>query len=172
MLLIVEILIWSMIISLILIPFVRWFWKRWDSPSKETKEYLEELAIEEQERQVWIEAEQYEAAVKEVEKKWTKSPDAVAPTEVEKQAAIAALVDETTSELIDEKPLHDGPKAPPDEVAAEAAKIGARIIESKMGEAETLLREEGELPPEDIGQGAEWKVRKHTGPDDWPEVNW
>jgi hypothetical protein len=155
-----------------LIPLVRWFWKRWDSPSKETKEYYEELAIEEQERQVWIEAEQYEAAVKEVEKKWTKSPDAIAPSEVEKQAAIAALVDETTSELNDLEPIHDGPKAPPDEMAADAAKKGASVIESKMGEAENLLREEGELPPEDIGQGAKWQAKKHTGPDDWPDVDW
>ena len=172
MLLIVEILIWSLAISLVLIPLVRWFWKRWDSPSKETKEYLEEMAAEEEERQAWIEAEQYEAAVKEVEKKWTKSPETIAPTESEKQAAISALVEETTSELNDEIIDHAGPKAPPDEVSAQAAKKGAREIESKMGEAETLLRQEGELPPEDIGQGAEWKTKKYSGPDDWADVYW
>jgi len=169
---IVEILIWSLVISLLLIPIVRWFWKRWDSPSKETKEILEELAIEEQERQVWMEAEQFEAAVKEVEKKWTKSPEIIAPSEVEKQAAISALIDETSEELNDIEPIHEGPKSPPIDLSADVAKKGARVIESKMGEAEELLREEGGLPPEDIGQGADWKVKKHTGPDDWPEVYW
>ena len=167
MLLIVKILIWALAISLVLIPLVRWFWKRWDSPNKETLEYLEELKEEERERQVWREAEQYDAAVQEMQKTWTKSPETVAPTQDEKQAAMAALVDEASAEVVlSEEDEKVGPSAPPDPVAAAAAK------KQDPSESTLELVDVVSSNADDIGKGADWKPERPSGPDDWSEVQW
>ena len=166
MLLIVEILIWSLIISIILIPLVRWFWKRWDSPDKETLEYLEEMKEERREKQIWREAEEYDAALKEMQKTWTKSPETVAPTQDVKQAAMAALIDDNSAELeLVEEDERLGPAGPPDPMAAAIA----MKQESSVNEDS---RETVSLELDDIGKGADWKPERPSGPDDWSEVGW
>ncbi|MDC0055770.1 hypothetical protein OAJ94_01810, partial [Deltaproteobacteria bacterium] len=121
MLFIVKVLLWALVGSILLIPLVRWFWKYWDAPSKESREFIAELEVEQQEKKVWQEAEEYEAAVQKVKKKWTKSEVTVPLEAEEKSAAIEVLLgsEETTKE-IDE--TQAGPSAPPDPIAAAAAK--------------------------------------------------
>ena len=147
MLLIVRILLWSLLISILLIPLVRWFWKYWDSPSKEAMDYLEELKEEEEEQRIWQEAEEYDAAVREVEEKWIKSPETSAPSEDVKAVAMATLTD------AEEEIESQGPSEPPDEQAATAAK--QVVVES-----------------EDIGKGTRWRLRSKAADDDWRDVEW
>ena len=166
MLLIVEILIWSLIISIILIPLVRWFWKRWDSPDKETLEYLEEMKEERREKQIWREAEEYDAALKEMQKTWTKSPETVAPTQDVKQAAMAALIDDNSAELeLVEEDERLGPAGPPDPMAAA---IAMKQVSSENEDSRETLPSE----PDDIGKGADWQPKEYSGPDDWSEIGW
>ena len=170
MLFIVKVLLWALVGSILLIPLVRWFWKLWDAPSKESRELVAELEAEKQEKEVWQEVEQYEAAVQKVQEKWTKSEVTAPMEEEEKSAAIEALLgSEGATKAIE---THAGPSAAPDPLAAAAAKQGTKVIESQVSEAEKLFREEGDLPPEDIGKGAIWVERRKTGPDDWSDVDW
>ena len=170
MLFIVKVLLWSLVGSILLIPLVRWFWKRWDSPSKESREYIAELKVEQQEKKVWQEAEKYEAAVQKVREKWTKSEITAPMLEEEKSAAIEALLgSEGAAKAIE---TQAGPSAPPDPTAAAAVKQGSKVIESEISKAEKLFREEGDLPPEDIGKGAIWRRKQKSDQDDWGDIDW
>ena len=170
MLFIVKVLLWSLVGSILLIPLVRWFWKRWDSPSKESREYIAELKVEQQEKEVWQEAEKYEAAVQKVREKWTKSEITAPMLEEEKSAAIEALLgSEGAAKAIE---TQAGPSAPPDPTAAAAVKQGSKVIESEISKAEKLFREEGDLPPEDIGKGAIWRRKQKSDQDDWGDIDW
>lgn len=175
MLLIVKVLLWGLAIALILIPIARWFWKRFDAPDKETVEYIEEMKQVAEERKIWQEVEAYDAAVQEVREKWTKSKITEAPDDDVKAAAMQALADVEVE--IPETPMAEdnnrmGPSAPPDPELAAAAKAGAKVVEKEADEAENLLRQEGELPPEDIGKGAEWKEKPPSDQGDWGDVTW
>jgi hypothetical protein len=170
MLFIVKVLLWALTGSILLIPMVRWFWRRWDAPSKESRELIAELKVEQQETEVWQEVEQYEVAVQKVQEKWTKSEVTAPLEEEEKSAAIEALLgSEEAAKAIE---TQVGPRAPPDSIAAAAAKQGAKVIESEVIEAEKLFREEGDLPPEDIGKGAIWKQKHKLDQDDWGDIDW
>jgi len=114
--------------------------------------------------------EQYEVAVQKVQEKWTKSEVTAPLEEEEKSAAIEALLgSEEAAKAIE---TQVGPRAPPDSIAAAAAKQGAKVIESEVIEAEKLFREEGDLPPEDIGKGAIWKQKHELDQDDWGDIDW
>ena len=170
MLFIVKVLLWALVGSILLIPLVRWFWKRWDSPSKESREYIAELKVEQQEKEVWQEAEKYEAAVQKVREKWTKSEVTAPMLEEKKSAAIEALLgSEGAAKAIE---TQAGPSAPPDPTAAAAVKQGSKVIESEISKAEKLFREEGDLPPEDIGKGAIWRLKQKSDQDDWGDIDW
>ena len=170
MLFIVKVLLWALVGSILLIPLVRWFWKHWDSPSKESREFIAELKFEQQEKEVWQEAEEYEAAVQKVQKKWTKSEVTAPMGEEKKFAAIEALLgSEEAAKAIE---TQAGPSAPPDPMAATAVKQGSKVIESEISEAEKLFREEGDLPPEDIGKGTIWKQKQNADHDDWWDIDW
>ncbi|MBT7937621.1 MAG: hypothetical protein HN696_00480 [Euryarchaeota archaeon] len=170
MLFIVKVLLWALVGSILLIPLVRWFWKRWDSPSKESREYIAELKVEQQEKEVWQEAEKYEAAVQKVREKWTKSKVTAPMLEEKKSAAIEALLgSEGAAKAIE---TQAGPSAPPDPTAAAAVKQGSKVIESEISKAEKLFREEGDLPPEDIGKGAIWRRKQKSDQDDWGDIDW
>lgn len=170
MLFIVKVLLWALAVSMLLIPLVRWFWRRWDVPSKESREFIAELKVEQQEKEVWQEVEEYEAAVQKVKEKWTKSEVTTPIEEGEKFAAIEALLG--SGEAAKAIETHAGPSAPPDPIAAAAVKQGSRVIESEISEAEKLFREEGDLPPEDIGKGAIWKQKQKADQDDWGDIDW
>ena len=170
MLFIVKVLLWALVGSILLIPLVRWFWKRWDSPSKESREYIAELKVEQQEKEVWQEAEKYEAAVQKVREKWTKSEVTAPMLEEKKSAAIEALLGSEGAAKAIEKQA--GPSAPPDPTAAAAVKQGSKVIESEISKAEKLFREEGDLPPEDIGKGAIWRRKQKSDQDDWGDIDW
>jgi hypothetical protein len=170
MLFIVKVLLWALAVSILLIPLVRWFWRRWDVPSKESREFIAELKVEQQEKEVWQEVEEYEAAVQKVKEKWTKSEVTAPIEEGKKSAAIEALLGSEDAAKATE--THAGPSAPPDPIAAAVVKQGSRVIESEISEAEKLFREEGDLPPEDIGKGAIWKQKQKVDQDDWGDIDW
>jgi hypothetical protein len=171
MLFIVKLLLWALVGSILLIPLVRWFRRRWDLPSKESRELIAELKVEQQEKEVWQEVEQYEAAVQKVQDKWIKSEITAPMVEEEKSAAIEALLG--SEEAAKATETQAGPRAPPSPTAAAAAaKQGAKVIESEVSEAEKLFREEGDLPPEDIGKGAIWKQKQKAEQDDWGDIDW
>lgn len=121
---------------------------------------------ERREKQIWREAEEYDAALKEMQKTWTKSPETVAPTQDVKQAAMAALIDDNSAELeLVEEDERLGPAGPPDPMAAA---IAMKQVSSENEDSRETLPSE----PDDIGKGADWQPKEYSGPDDWSEIGW
>lgn len=91
MLPLVQLLLYGLVISLILIPVSRWFWKKWDRPSRQTKEEIVERRREREEERMWQEKEaEHQAEIAE-KKKWERTPEKEAPSEDLKQASLALL---------------------------------------------------------------------------------
>ena len=91
MLPVVQLLLYGLLACLVLIPVSRWFWKKWDLPSRQTKEEIAEQRRERQEERMWREKEvEIQAEIAE-KKKWERTPETEAPSEVVKQVALDLL---------------------------------------------------------------------------------
>ena len=141
--LLVELLIWGVAISLILIPTVRWFWKFWDRPSAEAIEIIQQRQDDKLEKEAWIAAEQAEREAEFEKLKWIRKPPAKQLTIGEKSDALDAL-DQTVIEsenlgviipqIHSEQPIklepevkgNQGPVEPPDPTKEAEAKIMAQ----------------------------------------------
>ncbi|RZD43887.1 MAG: hypothetical protein CXT69_06895 [Methanobacteriota archaeon] len=95
-----KILLYGLIFSLIMIPIMRWFWKRWDNPDEEVKDAIEQHKLAKEEEIIWLEKEA-ELQAEEMEKmKWVKSPSLKAPSEEERLAAIQNLGSSSSTSLM------------------------------------------------------------------------
>ena len=131
-------------IALILIPIVRWFWKRFDMPSKFALEVLRRKEIEAEEAEMWagIEAqvEAEETARREFEMK-----------QKEKQERAGKSLDETQSAEVWNKLGIDVPIQP---VARETAPT---IVEEKETEVIELTMENA-LKPSNSPDEPDWEL--------------
>ena len=99
MLPIVQLLLYGLIACLVLIPVSRWFWKKWDLPSRQTKEQIAEQRREREEERMWREKEaELQAEIAE-KKKWERTPEKEAPSEDAKQVALDLLDQSKQSEF-------------------------------------------------------------------------
>jgi hypothetical protein len=84
-------------IAIILIPIVRWFWKRFDSPSKRTQELMKQSKEEAAEARMWqsieaqVEAEQARVREIEMKRKENQEKSGRPLSEGESETAWAAL---------------------------------------------------------------------------------
>ena len=144
--LLIELLIWGVAISLVLIPVVRWFWKFWDRPSADAIEIMQQRQDEKLEEKVWLVAEQAEREAEFEKLKWIRKPPARQLSGDEKSDALDTL-DQTEIELEisndinpqmrsyeaarsavgikSEIEVNQGPLEPPDPTKAAEAKIMA-----------------------------------------------
>tara|TARA_B000000609_G_scaffold141835_1_gene120923 strand:+ start:1291 stop:1809 length:519 start_codon:yes stop_codon:yes gene_type:complete len=131
-------------IALILIPIVRWFWKRFDMPSKFALEALRRKEIEAEEAEMWagIEAqvEAEEVARREFEMK-----------QKEKQERAGKSLDETQSAEVWNKLGIDVPIQPVER------EIAPQIVEKKETEAIELTLDNA-LKPSKSPDEPDWEL--------------
>lgn len=131
-------------IALILIPIVRWFWKRFDMPSKFALEVLRRKEIEAEEAEMWagIEAqvEAEEVARREFEMK-----------QKEKQERAGKSLDETQSAEVWNKLGIDVPIQPVER------EIAPQIVEKKETEAIELTLDNA-LKPSKSPDEPDWEL--------------
>ena len=131
-------------IALILIPIVRWFWKRFDMPSKFALEVLRRKEIEAEEAEMWagIEAqlEAEEVARREFEMK-----------QKEKQERAGKSLDETQSAEVWNKLGIDVPIQPVER------EIAPQIVEKKETEAIELTLDNA-LKPSKSPEEPDWEL--------------
>ena len=131
-------------IALILIPIVRWFWKRFDMPSKFALEVLRRKEIEAEEAEMWagIEAqvEAEETARREFEMK-----------QKEKQERAGKSLDETQSAEVWNKLGIDVPIQPVER------EIAPQILEKKETEAIELTLDNA-LKPSKSPDEPDWEL--------------
>lgn len=70
----VQLLLYGLVISLILIPVSRWFWKKWDLPNRQTRKVFAEMKLAKEEEEMWHEKEVEMKAEIEEKMKWERKP--------------------------------------------------------------------------------------------------
>ena len=128
----------GLLVAIILIPIVKWFWKRFDKPSKAMIEHKEEQQRQREEQRTWhrieqqVEIENRAAETKALEdrRRAELRERARPPTEDVKSEAFAALGtseplkpiirddviehDQIRQDIVIEAPEEQGPQGPPD----------------------------------------------------------
>ncbi len=190
----------GLIVTVILVPIVKWFWKRFDRPSKAMIEHEEEQQRQREEQRTWnriereVEAERLAAETKALDDRMRVElrERARPPTEDVKSEAFAALGtseplrpvirddviehDQIRQDIVIEAPEGEGPPGPP---VPELMRLMDSDIsdesEEVVSEPEPEPEQETEPEPEvELPPAPELPdiVESFSDDDDWYDVNW
>lgn len=129
---IAQVLGWGFVVSLVMIPVVRYFWKKWDRPDAEVRQAIEEHRLAKEEEIIWLEAEAVAEAERMEKLTWVRSPVKNAPTDEAKEVAFTSL-DAAMADIPDEFEDVDS-----DEAAGLAASLEDEGEDEDIGEGGVL----------------------------------